>query len=66
MHGSRRGDVLSAWVPTVLGMTLQCAGWWHNGEDGRTGSEATDVMEEMRPVGLTSRRRPGRARSRWP
>jgi hypothetical protein len=65
LHNGRRGDVPSAWVPTILGMTLQCRKWWHNGEDGCTGSEGTNVMEEMRPAGLTSWRRPGRARSRW-
>jgi hypothetical protein len=64
LRRGRRGDVPSAWVPIVLGMTLG-PGWWHNDEDGCTGSEVTDVMEEMRPAGLTSRRRPGRARSRW-
>jgi hypothetical protein len=50
----------------VLGVTLQCPGWWHNGGDGRIGPEVTDVMEEMRPAVLTSRRRPGQAWSRWP
>jgi hypothetical protein len=62
LHNGRRGDVPSAWVPTVLGLSLQCPGWWHSGGDGRTGPEAT---EKTRSAGLTSRRRPGRARSGW-
>jgi hypothetical protein len=62
LHSGRHGDVPSAWVPKVLGMTLQCSGWWHNGEDGRTRSE---VMEETCSTILTSRRRPGRAWSWW-
>jgi hypothetical protein len=44
-------------------MTLQCLGWRHSGEDGRTGSE---VMEETRFAGLTPRRHPGQAQGRWP
>jgi hypothetical protein len=63
LHNSIRGDIPSAWVPTVLGMTLQCPRWWHSGRDGRTGME---VMEKTRSADLTSRRRPGRARSWWP
>jgi hypothetical protein len=54
MHSDGRGGVPSSWAPTVLGMTLQCLGWWHSGGDGRTGPE------------LTSRCHPGRAWGRWP
>jgi hypothetical protein len=60
LHNSRRGDIPSVWVPTVLGMTLQCSGWWHSGREGRTGLE---VMEKTRSAGLTSRHRSGQARS---
>jgi hypothetical protein len=62
-QNGRRGDVPSIWVPTVLGMTLQCMGWRYSGRNGRTGPEVTG---EARPAGLTSRLRPQRARSRWP
>jgi hypothetical protein len=37
LHNSTRGGVPSPWIPTVLGMTLQCPGWWHSGGDGLTG-----------------------------
>jgi hypothetical protein len=63
LHSGRRGDVLSTWIPTVLGMTLQCLGWRHGGGDGRTGPEVT---EKTCPAGPTPRRHPGRARSWWP
>jgi hypothetical protein len=63
LHSSGRGDVLSTWVSTVLGMTLQCPRWRHSGGDGRAGPE---VIEKTRPVGLTSWRHPGRVRSWWP
>jgi hypothetical protein len=63
LHSGWRGDALLIWVPTVLGMTLQCSGWRHSDEDGRIGPEVT---EGTRFAGLTSRRRPGRARGRWP
>jgi hypothetical protein len=53
-HNSGRGDVLSTWVPTVLGMTLQRRGWPHEGE----------VTWKTCPTDLMSRRRPGQARSR--
>jgi hypothetical protein len=62
-HSGVRDDVLSTWVSTVLGMTLQCPGWRHNGGDGRAGPE---VIEKTRPAGLTLRRRPGRVWSWWP
>jgi hypothetical protein len=62
-HNSGHGDVLLSWVPAVLGMTLQCLGWQHNGGDGRARSEVT---EETRPTDLTSRRCPRRVQSRWP
>jgi hypothetical protein len=42
LHSGRHGDVPSTWVPTMLGMTLQCPGWWHSGKDGRTGPEVTE------------------------
>jgi hypothetical protein len=58
-----RGDVMSTWVPTVLGMTLQCLGWWHNGRDGHTGPE---VIQKTRPASLTSRCHPRWVRIRWP
>jgi hypothetical protein len=48
LHNSRRGDVPSAWVSTVMGMTLQCPGVRG---DGRTGPGVS--------AGLTSRRCPG-------
>jgi hypothetical protein len=60
-HNGERGDAPSIWVPTVLGMTLQCLGWRHSGGDGRTGPEATG---ETCPAGLTSRRRPRWVQSR--
>jgi hypothetical protein len=40
-HSGGRGDVPSTWVPTVLGMTLQCLGWRYSGRNGRTGLEVT-------------------------
>jgi hypothetical protein len=61
LHSGGCGDVLSTWVPTVLGMTLQCLEWQHR--DGLIGPE---VKKKMRPASLTSRRRPGRARGWWP
>jgi hypothetical protein len=63
LHSGKRGDVPSAWVPTVPGTTLQCPGWWHSGRDGRT---VPEVTEKTRSASFTSRRRPGRARSWWP
>jgi hypothetical protein len=42
LHNDQCGDVPSIWVPTVLGMTLQCSGWRHSDEDGRTGPEVTE------------------------
>jgi hypothetical protein len=63
MRSCRCGDVLSSRAPTTHGMVLQCSGWWHNGGDGRTGPVVT---EETRSNGLTSRRRPVRARGRRP
>jgi hypothetical protein len=57
------GDVLSSRAPTAPRMALRCPGWEHNGGDGRTGSE---LMEETRSTGPTSRRRPARARGRLP
>jgi hypothetical protein len=65
LHSGRRGDVLSTWVPTLLGMALQCLNSWHSAGHGRTGPEAAEVMEEMRSAGLTSRHHPGRAQSWW-
>jgi hypothetical protein len=59
----RRGGALSARVPMVLGMTLQCPGWWHNDGDGCTGPEVT---EEMCSIILASRRCPGLASRWWP
>jgi hypothetical protein len=56
LHSGGRGDVLSTWVSTLLGMTLQCPGWRHSGGDGRAGSE---VIEKTRPADLTSRLHPG-------
>jgi hypothetical protein len=50
-HNGRRGDVPSTWVPTVLGMTLQCLGWRHSGETCS--------------AGLTSRRHPKPAWGKW-
>jgi hypothetical protein len=61
-QNGRRGDVSSIWVPTVLGMTLQCPGWRYSGRNGRTGPKVTG---EARPAGLTSRFCPQRAQSRW-
>jgi hypothetical protein len=63
LYNGGRGDVLSIWVATVLGMARQFSGWQHSGGDGRTGPE---VMEEMRSAGFTSRRHPMRVRGRWP
>jgi hypothetical protein len=63
LHSGGRGDVPSSWVPTVLGMTLQCLGWWHSGGDGYAGPEVTG---ETRPADLMSRRLPRRVQSRWP
>jgi hypothetical protein len=63
MYSGGCGGVPSSRASTVLGMTLQCPGWRHNGGDGRIGPEMT---EEARLVGLTSRRRPRRVRSRHP
>jgi hypothetical protein len=57
MHSSGRGDVSSSRVPIVLGMVLQCPGWWYSGGDGRTGLKVT---EEMRSTGPTSWCRPTR------
>jgi hypothetical protein len=62
-HSSGRGDILSSWTPTAPGMVLQCPGWWRGSGDGRT--ELT-VMEETCLAGLTSGRRPVRARYRCP
>jgi hypothetical protein len=62
MYSGRRGGVPSARVPMVLGMDLQCPGWWHGDGDGRTGLE---VMKEMCSIIFTSRRRPGLAPGRW-
>jgi hypothetical protein len=42
LHSSGCGDVLSSWAPTVLGMVLQCSGWWNNGGDGRKGPTVTE------------------------
>jgi hypothetical protein len=55
LHSGGRGGVLTTWVPTMLGMALQCLGWRHSGGDGRTGPEVTG---KTRPVDLMSRRRP--------
>jgi hypothetical protein len=63
MHIGRCGGVSSSRAPTVAGMALQCPRRWHSGGDGRIGPE---VMKETRSAGLMSRRRPGRARGRWP
>jgi hypothetical protein len=54
---------LLSWALTASGMVLQCSGWWRSSGDGRTGPMAT---EETRLTGLTSRRRPVRARDRHP
>jgi hypothetical protein len=62
-HNDGDGNVLSSRAPTTTGMALQCSSWQHSGGDGRTGST---VMEEMRYTGLTSWRRPVRARGRCP
>jgi hypothetical protein len=61
-HNGGCGDVPSIWIPTVLGMTLQCLGWRHSGGDGHTGPE---VIGKTFPAGLTSWRRPRQACSRW-
>jgi hypothetical protein len=45
-HSSECGVVSSLCAPTVSGMALQCAGWWHSGREGRTGLE---VIEETSP-----------------
>jgi hypothetical protein len=63
MHIGRCGGVSSPRAPTVAGMALQCPRRWHSGGDGRIGPEVT---KETRSAGLMSRRRPGRARGRWP
>jgi hypothetical protein len=60
-HSGSHVDVSSFWVPTVLGMTLQCLGCWHSGGDGSAGPEVT---RETHPTGLTSRRRPWQVQSR--
>jgi hypothetical protein len=54
-YNSGCGDVLSSRAPVVLGMALQCLGWWHSDGDGRTGPEVT---EETCSAGLTSRHCP--------
>jgi hypothetical protein len=61
MYNSGCGGVPLSRASTVSGMTLQCLEWWHSGGDGHTGSEVT---EETLLAVLTSRRRPGRVRSR--
>jgi hypothetical protein len=58
LYSARCGGVPSTRVPMLLGMALQCPGWWHSGRDGRTGLEVT---EEMHSIILTSRRHPRRA-----
>jgi hypothetical protein len=62
-HSGRRGGVFSSRTPTTSGMVLHCPGWRRGSGDGRTGSMVT---EETCLTGLTSRRRPGRARDRRP
>jgi hypothetical protein len=62
-HSGGRGDVLSSWTPTAPGMVLQCPGWWRGSGDGCTRPMA---MEDTRLTGLTSQRRPVRARDRCP
>jgi hypothetical protein len=47
LYSGRRGSVPSARVPMVLGMALQCPGWWHSNGDGRTGSEVTEDMHSI-------------------
>jgi hypothetical protein len=63
LHSGRRGGVLSARVHMVLGMTLQCLGWWHSDGDGRTRPEVT---EEMCSIIVVSQRCPGLAPGWWP
>jgi hypothetical protein len=63
MHSSGRGGVPSPRASIVPRMVPQCLGWWHSGEDGRTGPE---VMEETYSTGPTSRRCPGRVWGRRP
>jgi hypothetical protein len=60
-HNDGRDDILSSWAPTTPGMVLQRSGWWLSGGDGRTGPMA---MEKTCLTGLTSQRRPVRARER--
>jgi hypothetical protein len=62
MHSGGRGDVLSIWVSTVLGMARQCPRWQHSGGDDWTGPEVT---EETCSTGLTSQHCPRLARGRW-
>jgi hypothetical protein len=62
-HSGGCGDVLSSRTPTTPGMVLQCPGWWCGSGDGRTGPMVT---EETHLTGLTSRRRPVRARDKCP
>jgi hypothetical protein len=32
-HSGGRGDVLSSWTPTALGMGMECPGWRHRADD---------------------------------
>jgi hypothetical protein len=44
VHSNGRGGVLSSWVPTALGMALQCRGWPHGaGGDGKDALRWPDV-----------------------
>jgi hypothetical protein len=65
LHNGMRGDVSSAWVPTVLGMARQCLNLQRSDRHDRTGPGVAEVMEKTRSTGLTSRRHPGRALSWW-
>jgi hypothetical protein len=66
LYSGWRGGVLSARVPTVSGVVLQCLGWRYSDGDGRTGLEVAEVMEKTRSASLTSRRCPGLAPGWWP
>jgi hypothetical protein len=62
-YSSGHGGVLSPRAPTTSRMVLQCPGWRHDGEDGRTWPMVT---EETRITCPTSRRRPRRVRNGRP
>jgi hypothetical protein len=65
LHNGRHGDIPSAWVPTVLGMALQCLNSRRSDGHGRTRLGVAEVMEKTRSAGLMSRHRPGRTLSWW-